>query len=259
LSTGGIFLAVAGGTGAVRGGIILTSLSALVKYVTLPLLALLTLSRLSDRRRPGGLPRLLLAGALDVTAFGLVAFVAFFPFWNGFSTITEMLAEPGRLYTNPIWFDTYLVLDWLLPHRVAKAWATGTRVLMQLVSIAIIGIVIVRFALFCWRHAPVDHPDIPRLPVWTRPLLLSWTIILTTLALLPVNSHPWYWTWPIVPIATLIAFDTSHPQSNSAPAPSNPIVPAITANSPAVPGWFWAYLVLTCVMTLAYHTRIVHL
>jgi hypothetical protein len=26
-----------------------------------------------------------------------------------------------------------------------------------------------------------------------------------------------------------------------------------------IPRWFWAYLVLTCVMTLAYHTRIVHL
>ena len=260
-STGGIFLAIAGGTGAVRGGVILTSLSALVKYVTLPVLALLALTRLSDRRRPGGLPRVFLAGALDVTAFVLVAFVAFFPFWNGFSTITEMLAEPGRLYTNPIWFDIYLLLDWLFPHSVADAWSNTTRLLLQLVSIVIIGAVIVRFALFCWRHAVSQHDAVQRLPVWTRPLLLSWTIILTTLALLPVNSHPWYWTWPIVPIATLMAFDAGGRQRPTGDT-SMPPTPGPTDITPCVQSplrWFWAYLVLTCVMTLAYHTRIVHL
>jgi hypothetical protein len=258
-STGGIFLAIAGGTGAVRGGVILTSLSALVKYVTLPLLALLALTRLSDRHRKGGLPRVIVALALDVAAFMLVAFVAFFPFWNGFSTITEMLAEPGRLYTNPIWFDTYLLLDWLLPHRVAEAWAAGTRVLMQLVSIAIIGTVIVRFARFCWRHAALGHDPLSPLPVWTRPLLVSWAIILTTLALLPVNSHPWYWTWPIVPLATLVAFEASHRQSPASAGQSQATPLKITSRTMTVPRWFWAYLVLTCVMTLAYHTRIVHL
>jgi hypothetical protein len=258
LSTAGIFLVIAGGSGAVRGGVILTSLSALVKYVTLPLLALLALTRLNDRHRNGGLPRVILGGALDVVAFVLVAFVAFFPFWNGVSTVTEMLAEPGRLYTNPLWFDTYLLLEWLFPPGVASAWADITRLLLQLISIAIVGGVIVRFGQFCWRHAAVEGAPIPRLPVWTRPLIVSWTIVLTTLALLPVNSHPWYWTWPIVPIATLITFDAAQRQVPGADASLTPPAPA-SSSLPSVSRWFWAYLVLMCVMTLAYHTRIVHL
>ncbi len=254
LSTAGIFLVIAGGTAAVRGGVILVTLSALVKYVTLPILALLTLTRLGDRRRSGGLPRVILAGALDVLAFLLVAFVAFFPFWNGISTITEMLAEPGRLYTNPIWFDPYMLLDWLFPHEVARAWANITRAVMQVVTIAITLVVLVRFALFCWNHATSEDPA-NRLPVWTRPLILSWAIILTSLALLPVNSHPWYWTWPIVPLAVLITFDASR----QTPSPATSETENSLAEVVAVPRWFWAYLVLICIMTLAYHTRIVHL
>jgi hypothetical protein len=72
-----------------------------------------------------------------------------------------------------------------------------------------------------------------------RPLLVGWAVILTALALLPVNSHPWYWTWPIVPLAVLVTFDRQ--------------------STPSVPRWFRGYLALTAVMTLAYHTRIVHL
>lgn len=255
LSTGGIFLAIAGGTSAVRGGVILVTLSALVKYVTLPVLALLTLTRLGDRRRAGGLSRVILAGALDVLAFLLVAFVAFFPYWNGFSTITEMLAEPGRLYTNPLWFDPYMLLDWLFPHGVARAWANITLPLLQLTTIGIALVVLIRFAMFCWNHASMDDTG-DRLPVWTRPLIASWALILTSLALLPVNSHPWYWTWPIVPLAVLITFDTSRA---TAATPPETTEHAPDASMGVVPRWFWVYLVLTCIMTLAYHTRIVHL
>lgn len=244
LSTAGIFLAIAGGTQAVRGGVVLVALSALVKYVTLPLLGLLALTRLADRQRPGGLPRVIGAWLLDILAFGMVALAAFLPFWNGISTITEMLAEPGRLYTNPIWFDPYLLLNWLFPNGVARTWAAITRPLMQIVSIGIVLVVLSRFAWTCWKIGDRPRPAPGALAVWTRPLLVAWTLILTTLALLPVNSHPWYWTWPIVPIAVLIAFDGQRQAGEK---------------RPPVPGWFWGYLVLTAIMTLAYHTRIVHL
>ena len=252
LSTAGMFLAVAGGTAAVRGGVILVTLSALVKYVTLPILALLTLTRLSDRKRSGGVPRVLLGAALDVVAFGLVAFVAFRPFWNGFSTITEMLAEPGRLYTNPLWFDPYMLFDWVFPHRVARTWANITRPLLQVVTIGIVLVVLARFAWFCCTQAAATETT-SRLPVWTRPLLVSWAIMLTALALLPVNSHPWYWTWPIVPLAVLVTFNAS-----SSLAPAEPNISPLAGRA-VVPRWFWAYLALTCILTLAYHTRIVHL
>ncbi|MBA3377907.1 MAG: hypothetical protein H0T93_03390 [Chloroflexia bacterium] len=90
--------------------------------------------------------------------------------------------------------------------------------------------------------------DAERLRDSVRPLLVGWAVILTALALLPVNSHPWYWTWPIVPLAVLITYDASEGS-----------VPSRNAAPPAVPRWFWGYLVLTGVMSVAYHTRIVHL
>lgn len=247
LSTAGIFLAVAGGTRAVRGGLVLITLSALVKYVTLPLLGLLGLLRLADRRQEPGLKGVIRAWALDGLAIGAVMFASFAPFWAGFGTLTEMFLEPGRLYTNPLWFNPYLVLEWIFPPGVARAFANVTRIGLQLAAVAIILWVVVRFAKTMWalgdRVAPSGAGES------VRPMLVGWAVILTTLALLPVNSHPWYWTWPVVPIAVLIAYDSRQASTFSAG-------PDVT---PAPPRWFWAHLALTAVMTLAYHTRIVHL
>ncbi len=246
LSTAGVFLAIARGTHAIRGGLVLVTLSALVKYVTLPLLGLLGLLRLAERRRERGLLGVAGSWLLDGLAIAAVMYAAFAPFWAGFGTLTEMFLEPGRLYTNPIWFDQYLVLQWLFPPSVARVFADVTRMGMQLAAIGIIGWMIVRFVRTLWdlgerSGGGAFHPE------WTRPLLVGWAVILTVLALLPVNSHPWYWTWPIVPLAVLLTYD-AHLASSRGGSTTFP-----------VPRWFWGYLALTGVMTLAYHTRIVHL
>lgn len=247
LSTAGVFLALAGGTGAVRGGLILIILSALVKYVTLPLLGLLGLMRLRDRRGGQGMTGVLGSWLLDGIAIGTVIVAAFAPFWAGFGTLTEMFLEPGRLYTNPIWFDPYLLLTWLFPPGVARAYADVTRVALQVAATAIVLWVFVRFAKTMWEHGNGPEPSgYQRASI--RPLLVGWAVILTTLALLPVNSHPWYWTWPIVPLSVLLTFDAGQRTSD----PGEEVLPP-------VPRWFWGYLALTTVMTLAYHTRIVHI
>jgi hypothetical protein len=246
LSTAGIFLAIAGGTRAIRGGLVLITLSALVKYVTLPLLGLLGLIRLVDRQRRRGQAGILGSWLLDGVAIVAVVFAAFAPYWAGFGTLTEMFLEPGRLYTNPIWFDSYMLLDLLFPQEVARIFADVTRSGMQLLAIGIILILVCRFAMRMWRLG--EHPaEEGSPPAWTGDLLTGWAVVLTTLALLPVNSHPWYWTWPIVPIAVLTSFN------------ARPIAGEAVTATPSLPRWFWAYLILTGVMTLAYHTRIVHL
>jgi len=113
------------------------------------------------------------------------------------------------------------------------------------VTLGILVWVVIRFGRQMW--AAGDSPDTGGAhPRWTRNLLVGWTAILATLALLPVNSHPWYWTWPIVPIAVLVTFDASVRSENSAAGPA------------PVSRWFWGYLILTAFMTIAYHTRIVH-
>lgn len=239
LTTAGIFLAIAGGAHAIRGGLVLIALSAMVKYVTLPLLGLLGLARLVDRRKPKGAPGVLGSWALDGIAIGAVIGGAFAPFWAGFGTLTEMFVEPGRLYTNPIWFDPYIVLDLVFPHRVAQTYANVTRPVLQVATLAVVLWFLYRFGRAIWDSAERDGSS----PSWTRPLLVGWTGILTALALLPVNSHPWYWTWPIVPIAVLMTYDARIQSGDAAP----------------VSRWFWGYLVLTALMTLAYHTRIVHI
>ena len=248
LSTGGVFLAVVGGTRAIRGGLVLITLSALVKYVTLPLLGLLGLVRLLDRRRDGGMRSVVGSWVLDGVAIVAVVAAAFAPFWAGFGTLTEMFLEPGRLYTNPLWFDPYLVLEWLFPNRVSRIFADVTRVGMQLVTVGIIIVVVIRFGQTMWNLG-VRPTDAERRRNSVRPLLVGWAVILTALALLPVNSHPWYWTWPIVPIAMLVAFEAQSETSSA----------TIKTGAPALPRWFWGYLVLTGVMSVAYHTRIVHL
>jgi len=245
LATAGVFLAIAGGTRAIRGGVVLLTLSALVKYVTLPLLGLLGLIRLVDRRKPHGLRGVVGSWALDGLAIVAVLGAAFAPFWIGFDTVAQMFLEPGRLYTNPIWFDPYIVLDHVFPDRVARLYRDITRPVLQFVTLGILVWVVIRFGRQMW--AAGDSPDTGgEHHWWTRNLLVSWTAILATLALLPVNSHPWYWTWPIVPIAVLVTFDASVRSENSAAGPA------------PVSRWFWGYLILTAFMTIAYHTRIVH-
>ena len=242
--TAGIFLAIAGGTRAIRGGLVLITLSALIKYVTLPVLGLLGLVRLVDRRRARGFRGVLGSWALDALTIVAVIVGAFGPYWAGFDTIAEMLLEPGRLYTNPIWFDPYMLLEMLFPHPVADIFSKVTRAGLQLASIAIIVLAIVRFTMGTWHMAEEHHlRAIP--PAWTTPLLTAWAVISCTLALLPVNSHPWYWTWPIVPVAILVCHDARGAET--------------LGLTPPLPRWFWGYLILTAVMTLSYHTRIVHL
>ncbi len=243
LSTAGLFLVIAGGVDAIRGGMVLITLSALVKYVTLPLLGLLGLIRIVDRRQPSSWRRILTAWLLDGIAIVAVIGAVFAPFWAGLGTLREMFLEPGRLYTNPVWFGSWMLLDYLIPGRVATLFRDLTRAGMQLATLGIIAWAIYRFIRAV--VAPLPQNDLQTgLPSWTGPLLVAWTIILTALALLPVNSHPWYWTWPVVPIALLTAWNARIHQD---------------ASPPPLPRWFWGYLGLTAIMTLAYHTRIVHL
>lgn len=62
------------------------------------------------------------------------------------------------------------------------------------------------------------------------------------LAYIPVNTHAWYWTWPVVPVALVVAW-----QARDSASPRWPMQ-----------RWLVAYLVLNAVLTLVYHTRIVH-
>lgn len=236
LALAAVSLVLAGGSRVARGGAVLIALSALVKYVSLPLLGMLALTRLDRRRDEGGAWRVPLAWLLDGIAALAVAIAAFAPYWTDWSILGEMVHEPGRLYTNPIWH---------IPASIARTVDAGagasfedvTRIVAQLAAAVAIVIVLVRFGVAVWRSS--SDAQVTSVPAWTRPLLAAWAAIFAILAFVPVNTHPWYWTWPVVPIALLTAFDGRDGDRK----PSR---------------WLWAYLALTAIVTLVYHTRIVH-
>jgi hypothetical protein len=236
LALAAVSLVLAGGSRAARGGAVLTALSVLVKYVSLPLLGLLALTRLDRRRDEGAAWRVPLGWLLDLIAVLAVAIAAFAPYWTDWSILREMVSEPGRLYTNPIWHIPTSIVR-AVDTGAASAFETITRVSAQIVAVVAIVVALVRFGLVVWRSA--GQPQQSEVPMWARPLLATWAAIFAILAFVPVNTHPWYWTWPVVPVALLVAFDGHAGDRN----PQR---------------WLWGYLALTALLTVVYHTRIVH-
>ncbi|MDQ4099540.1 MAG: hypothetical protein M3121_03460 [Chloroflexota bacterium] len=249
LATAGMALAVLGGISGLRGGLILLAASVAIKYVTLPLLGLLALARLADVRRTGvaGLAR---AWALDGLAVSAVWIAAFAPYWVGPRTFAEMVTEPGRNFSNPVWLLPYLIARWSIGDVVDPIFFGGLRALMLVGTLALVSWLLLRFGRRMldgrrrsWMPRTGSRPS--DLPWWTGPLLCSWTAIMAALAFLPVNVHAWYWTWPVVPIALLVAIRAAGSTLDGVDL--------------ALPRWFWGYLLFSAAMTLVYHTRVVHI
>lgn len=244
LSTSGMVMVILGGTRAIRGGIVLVVLSALIKYTSLPLMGILGLTRLADRRERGELTGVFRSWILDGIAIGAVLVAAFAPFWVGTRTLREMITEPGRLFSSPLYLYPKVGLEHIGPDWIAHRFESITSTFIQLLVVGVVLATTLRFGKQMWNAGARPQTD-KGLPVWTRPVLVSWAVILTSLALIPVNSHPWYWTWPIVPIAILIGHDGKFASK-------------LQGHVPGIPTWLWGYLFLTGAMTIAYHTRIVH-
>lgn len=234
-----ITLTIVGASSATRGGVLLTTLSAAIKYISLPVLGLLALTRLDRHRQQHGTVRILLAWTFDLIAIGIVLYLAFRPYWAGVSTLTEMFSEPGRLFSHPAWFIPRGIIEAVFSREVADVYRGITRIVLQVISVIAIMAVIVRFGMYVWKHAGTPNTHNGTLPYWTRQLVAGWAAIFSILAFVPANVHPWYWTWPVVPIALLVAYDAD----DQAQRPPH--------------RWFVPYLILTAVLTLIYHTRIV--
>lgn len=247
LATCGLALVLVGGVKAIRGAIVLVVASSMIKYVTLPLIGLLALLRLTTRRAPGGTVRMLGDWVIDTIAIFAVVVAIFVPYWSGPETLAEMFSEPGRIFTHPVWFMPSILLENVFSPDIAERYAVVTRAALQVALLIAIGIIVYRFGRTIWRgdsgFGRGHHRDgsRPWLYPWTRPLLVVWTATVCALAFIPANSHPWYWTWPVVPVALLVTFDAADSSRYAHP-----------------PRWFWAYLAATMILTLIYHTRIVN-
>jgi hypothetical protein len=252
-ATLGLLLVIVGGMGALRGALVLLAVSVATKFVTLPLLGIVALLRLA-RTREGQIDLRKVIGQWIVDAVAIIAVIlaAFLPFWEGYETIHEMLAEPSRLFAHPIWRIGEALLLLLPTDLFVDIYRTIFRYGMQILTFSVFAYVTWHFiqAMTNRRSSGVlkmeeggdEAVAASLVPWWTRPLLVAWVIILVTLSMLPVNAHPWYWTWPVVPIALLVTMDLK-----TVPPEERP---------DHLPRLFKWYLVATAVMTLIYHTRI---
>ena len=239
----GMTLVLAGGAAGIRGAIVLVTVSAMVKYVTLPLVGMLGLLRLFGRP---SVPALLRAWVLDGIAIAAVISASFLPFWGGVETIREMASEPGRLFTHPAWHYQLVGIGALFSPDARKMVEAVIRVLMQIATVAGLGYglwVVIRSA----RSTSATADDHQSATSWRHSILLSWSVILSVLAFIPVNSHAWYWTWPVVPLSLLLVAGSTLDRE------------AIAAPNQSFPRWFWPYMALTAGLTFVYHARIVRL
>ncbi|MGC4190648.1 MAG: hypothetical protein QM589_05340 [Thermomicrobiales bacterium] len=251
LMTAGVALVLVGGIRSIRGALVLVTASAAIKYVTLPVLGLIGLLRLLDRRKPRGWGKIIGNWLVDGIAIVATLAVGFLPYWAGFGVLAEMLREPGRLFTNPLWIGQGKLLDAWLGNNHTGWYYDGVRTMLQLAMFAGVVWGILKLVLPLWKGtnagALTAEADSSMHPPfwWTNAFLLAWAVVMASLSLVPANSHSWYWMWPVVPIATLIGFRGGNSLAHG--------------KSVALPRWFWGYLILTGMMTLVYTTKVPHL
>lgn len=246
----GLALAILGGRRlwGLRGGIILVAMSVMVKFITLPLLGVLGIIRIINRKKSDALRSILGNWLIDGVAIAAVILAAFLPFWEGRGTLDEMLREPSRLYTHPVWRTIQSLLGSLFGSGASGAWNAFSRPFLQIATIALLVGIVGWLGYRLWHAPQVESGDLNEeitpggLPWWTRPVLYGWMGILFVLAYVPVNSHPWYWVWPVVGVAFVLAFDLRDRISEW--------------NLRMLPTWFWVYLWGNALLTLMYHTRI---
>ncbi|MCA9834622.1 MAG: hypothetical protein KC435_11795 [Thermomicrobiales bacterium] len=247
VATLGLMLVIWGGLAALRAGLILVAFSVMVKFVTLPLFGVLGILRLVDRKKPNWLVNIFGRWVLDGIAILCVIIVSFLPYWDGTHTLDEMVREPSRLYTHPLWRSINGIVRAVFGSHVSWRWSEFSRDVLQFASSAMFVGIVVWLGWKIWndQHISADPAEddlLPEgIPWWSGHLLYAWMGILLVISFLPVNSHPWYWVWPVPAVAQVIAWEFRGNREWSVKA---------------TPTWVWVYLWFTAAMTLMYHTRI---
>lgn len=188
-----------------RLGVALVVASAMVKPVTLPLVALLMIVRVATSDRPLVVLRRISGDLLLMAAMVAAGFA---PFWErelprGLYDNARALYFDHPLRANPLWvwglhnIDRAVGFSDLVGGSASGATRWITVTLMILTS-ALLG-----RALLQVRRAAVglSRPEIAqgmlRFSVW------SWAAVTVILGILPVNAHPWYAIWPLTMLSLL--------------------------------------------------------
>jgi hypothetical protein len=205
LAMAGLACATATRWRSYRFGVALIAASVLIKPVSLPLLGLMILGRLAS---PARLPVVLKRIALDsLVASGIIA-AGYAPFWDrslprAMYENDKMLYATDALHSTPLWMWALAHVDteFGLTDAIHGDPATATR-WVAIVFLLIVAACFVR-GLVRQRRAFADAAESAIAPATLKFMLLAWAGVTVILCELPVNAHPWYTIWSLVPLGLL--------------------------------------------------------
>jgi hypothetical protein len=205
LAMGGLLALVSQGKGRTRAGLLLVAASALCKPVTIPLIGLGALVRLSKRRDT--LKLVYRKWILDIFAVLALVVVTFAPYWQGGSLPGGMLENQRHLYvdkplrSNPFWI-------WLFPEiGINGSWlpARGSTIAQGLAALLVLATAVwlIRRELRLRERVEDGDPSPSMLLRWQ---VHTWAVVMFALSYIPPNAHAWYMIWAI-PLVALITVD----------------------------------------------------
>lgn len=198
-------------TRSVRLGLVLTAASALVKPVTLPLVALLLLTRLAEPERMAVIARRI---ALDLLVIAAVVTAGFAAYWDR-SLPVAMFENLRALYldhplrSNPLWVwafnhvDSVLNITGIIGEDTAKAMRWTVFPLAA-------GVGVVWVAALLRQRARLVAGEAASPRVVSCYLLRAWAAVTVIIGILPINAHAWYVIWSMAPLALLWVSDGLH-------------------------------------------------
>jgi hypothetical protein len=255
LALGGLLMMTSHHRGTTRLGLLLIAASALLKYVTLPLLAFALLWRIADRKHGEPYRRIATQWALDGVAILALIVAAYGPYWDGPKMFDSILAQPTRGVSSPFW---------LLPHQLAQQlWgSSASKRFDDIVGYLTIGLLVPVFAVtFVWLWRRMWQMDGSRGEsdcgaTHDRRLLLqmqAWMIVTAYLSFFPVDTHNWYAIWSIAPMFIMLAWLTKRKLVQEK-GESVDVIPNWIANiGPA--RLCTIFLIWSCFNMVLYHTR----
>jgi hypothetical protein len=255
LALGGLLVMTSRKRGATRLGIALITLSALLKYVTVPILGFALLWRLADRKPGESYRGVFKQWVIDGAMILAIVITAYGPYWEGPTIFSSLLAQPTRGVSTSLW---------ILPHRFTEAvWGYNAgKSFDNVLGYATLSLLLVIFIVtfvWLWRQMNAMHGESGLSDTGTtrdRRLLLqlqAWMIPAGLLPTVPVDGHNWYMIWAIGPFFILLAWLAKRRLDGSAGEQSGHVVGWVERLGPArVCALFLAWSVFNVLM---YHTR----
>jgi hypothetical protein len=259
LALGGLLIVSSGRRGGIRAGLMVIALSALLKYVTLPMLGFAALWRLRELRQgtpsgasrhlppPGGvsLRRIVLEWVLDAVAVGTVIAISFNPYWDGHRTLDSLFAQPMRGVSGSLW---------QIPHSILNGRTSGhtTQVVEDKLGYFTLVLLLPIMVITLYRLGRAMLTGKSERFFLTAQIA-AWGVAAFSLATIPTDTHTWYVIWAIAPVALAFVAWQEHLFRN--PPDGDAESPTIDHRL-AVPLWFLLYLIWDFGNVVIYHTKV---